>query len=39
MKELEAQIDGNQDVDDHKRLTSTFVIRISDRVNFMINNG
>jgi hypothetical protein len=39
MKELVAQINGNQDVDGHKLYTSRFIIRISGRVNFVINNG
>jgi hypothetical protein len=39
MKELMARVNGNQDVDGHKRRTSTFFISISDRINFMINNG
>jgi hypothetical protein len=39
MKELIAQINGNQDVDGHERYTSTFIITISDRINFVINNG
>jgi hypothetical protein len=39
MKELVAQINGNQDVDAHERLTSIFIIRISDRIDFVINNS
>jgi hypothetical protein len=39
MKELMARGNGNQDVDGHERCTSKFIIRISDRINFVINNG
>jgi hypothetical protein len=39
MKELMACANGNQDVDGHECYTSTFIIRISDRINFVINNG
>jgi hypothetical protein len=39
MKELMARVNGNQDVDGHERHTSTFIISISDRINFVINNG
>jgi hypothetical protein len=39
MKELMARVNGNQVVDGHERRTSTFIIRISDRINFVINNG
>jgi hypothetical protein len=39
MKELMARDNGNQDVDVHERRTSKFIIRISDRINFVINNG
>jgi hypothetical protein len=31
-----AHDNGNQDVDGHERHTSTFIIRISDRINFVI---
>jgi hypothetical protein len=34
-----ARVNGNQDVDGHERRTSTSIIRIIDRINFMINNG
>jgi hypothetical protein len=34
-----ARDNGNQDVDGHEHRTSTFIIRISDRINFVINNG
>jgi hypothetical protein len=30
---------GNKFVDGHERPTSKFIIRISDRINFVINNG
>jgi hypothetical protein len=30
---------GNQDIDGHERHTSTFIISISDRIYFVINNG
>jgi hypothetical protein len=39
MKELMARDNGDQDIDGHKCPTSTFIIKISDRINFMINNG
>jgi hypothetical protein len=39
MKELMARVNGNQDVDGHERYTPRFIIRISDRINFVINNG
>jgi hypothetical protein len=39
MKELMAHINGKQDVDGHERYTSTFIIMISDGINFVINNG
>jgi hypothetical protein len=39
MNELMAHDNGNQDVDGHERRTSRFIIRISDRINYMINNG
>jgi hypothetical protein len=39
MKELVAQINGNQDVDGYECYTSTFIIGISDRINFVINNS
>jgi hypothetical protein len=39
MKELMAHDNGNQDVDGHERRTSIFIIRISDRINFVLNNG
>jgi hypothetical protein len=39
MKELMARDYGNPYVDGHERRTSTFIIRISDTINFMINNG
>jgi hypothetical protein len=39
MKELIARENGNHDVDGHERRTSTFIIMISDRINFVINNG
>jgi hypothetical protein len=32
-------VNGNQDVDGHERHTSGFIIRIRDRINFVINNG
>jgi hypothetical protein len=30
---------GNQNIDSHERHTSRFIISISDRINFVINNG
>jgi hypothetical protein len=39
MKELMARVIGNQVVDGHERRTSRFIIRIIDRINFVINNG
>jgi hypothetical protein len=39
MKELMTRVNGNQDVDGHERYTSTFIIRTSDRINFVNNNG
>jgi hypothetical protein len=39
MKELMARVNTNQDVDGHELPASTFIIRISDRINFVINNG
>jgi hypothetical protein len=39
MKELIAHDNGNQDIDGHERRTSRFIIRISDRIDFVINNG
>jgi hypothetical protein len=39
MKELMARGNGNQNVDGHERRTSRFIIRISDRISFVINNG
>jgi hypothetical protein len=39
MKELMVRDNGNQDVDGHEHSISTFIIKISDRVNFVINNG
>jgi hypothetical protein len=39
MKELMACANGNQNVDGHEHRTSRFIIRISDRINFVINNG
>jgi hypothetical protein len=39
MKELMAHVNENQDVDGHEGRTSRFIIRISDRINFVINNG
>jgi hypothetical protein len=39
MKELMARDNGNQDVDGHEHRTSKFIIRISDIINFVINNG
>jgi hypothetical protein len=39
MKELMARADGNQDVDGHECYTSGFIIKISDRIKFVINNG
>jgi hypothetical protein len=39
MKELMARDNGNQDVDGHEPHTSTFIIWISDTINFVINNG
>jgi hypothetical protein len=39
MKELMARDNDNQDIDGHERRTSRFIIRISDRINFMMNNG
>jgi hypothetical protein len=35
MKELMAWINGNQDIDGHERHTSTFIISISDGINFV----
>jgi hypothetical protein len=32
-------VNGNQYVDGHEHRTSTFIIRISGRINFVINNG
>jgi hypothetical protein len=34
-----ARANGNQVVDGHECRTSTFIIRISDGINFVINNG
>jgi hypothetical protein len=34
-----ARDNGNQDVDGHECYTSKFIIRISDRIKFVINNG
>jgi hypothetical protein len=31
----QARVNGNQDVDVHERRTSTFIIKISDRINFV----
>jgi hypothetical protein len=39
MTELMAQINGKQYADSHERPISTFIIRISDSINFVINNG
>jgi hypothetical protein len=39
MKELMVRGNGNQDVYGHERRTSRFIIGISDRINFVINNG
>jgi hypothetical protein len=39
MKELMARDNGNQDVGGHECRTSTFIIKISDRINFVIHNG
>jgi hypothetical protein len=39
MKELMTRVNRNQVVDGHERRTSTFIIRISDIINFVINNG
>jgi hypothetical protein len=39
MKALMARDNDNQVVDGHERPTSTFIIRISDRINFVMNNG
>jgi hypothetical protein len=39
MKKLMACDNGNQDVDGPEHHTSIFIIRISDRINFVINNG
>jgi hypothetical protein len=39
MKELMARDNGNQSVDGHEIYTSRFIVRIIDRLNFMINNG
>jgi hypothetical protein len=39
MKERMVHENGNQDVDGHERCTSRFIIGISDRINFIINNG
>jgi hypothetical protein len=39
MKELMAHANFNQDIDGHERRTSRFIIRISDRINFVISNG
>jgi hypothetical protein len=39
MQEILAHANGNQDVDGHERYTSIFIIRISGRINFVINNG
>jgi hypothetical protein len=37
MKDLIARESGNHDVDDHEGQTSTFITKISDRINFVIN--
>jgi hypothetical protein len=34
-----ARVSGNQDVDGHECRISTFIIKISDRINFVIYNG
>jgi hypothetical protein len=34
-----ARVNRDQDVDGHECRTSRFIIRISDRINFVINNG
>jgi hypothetical protein len=39
MKEFMAHVNVNQDVDGHECPTSTFIIRIRDRIDFVINNG
>jgi hypothetical protein len=39
MKKLMAQIKGNQHVDGHERPTSTYIMRINDGIDFVINNG
>jgi hypothetical protein len=39
MKELMARVNGNQDVDANEHHTFGFIIRISDIINFVINNG
>jgi hypothetical protein len=39
MEELVARDNGDQDVDGHECPTSTFIIRIRDRIDFVINNG
>jgi hypothetical protein len=39
LKELMARVNGNQDVDGHEHPTSTFIIKIGDRINFVTNNG
>jgi hypothetical protein len=39
MKELMERDNGNQDVDGHEHHTSRFIIKISDKINFVINNG
>jgi hypothetical protein len=39
MKDLMARVNGKQDVDGHERHTFTFIISISDRIHFVINNG
>jgi hypothetical protein len=38
MKELMEHENGNQVVDGHERPTTIFIIRISDRINFVNNN-
>jgi hypothetical protein len=39
MKEIMVCVNWNQVVDGHEHRTSTFIIKISDRINFVINNG
>jgi hypothetical protein len=39
LKELMARVNCNQDVDGHEHPTSTFIIKIGDRINFVTNNG